>query len=127
MAMLLHIEYPAGERAIATGYPVPGSTLIVQIIPRGPEAALYDEVIVDLTGSEPHRVLQVVGGPRRPTIRVRLELDERGRLSWMDARELEGWDTRESDHDPLEIWAVPLRDDLHPADLVRTGAQLVSG
>lgn len=123
--MLLNVRYPLGELAIATGYPVEGSTVVVQIIPRGPEAAVDDVLLVDFTQGEPYPVVRIVGGPRRATIRVRLQLDEAGREQWMNARELEGWDARESDDDAHELWVVPMRDGMDAAELVRAGAVLI--
>ena len=114
MAQLIEVEYPNGERAIATGYH--GGTLVVQIVPPGPEACVYDEIECDFTAIPP-RVTRVIGGPRRPTHHVRVALDEAGRERWMRAREDEGWDTRESDDDPQLILVVATRDGMDPTTL----------
>ena len=120
MALLIAITYPGGGHAIATGYP--HRTLVVQIIPRGPEAAYLDEVEVDWTGDEPHPVVRVVGGPRRPTIRVRLDRDEAATEAWIAAREADGWEARVADDDPGEVWVVAGRDGLDPARLALTSS-----
>jgi hypothetical protein len=114
VAQLIEVEYPNGERAIATGYY--GGTLVVQIVPRGPEACVYDELECDFT-SDPPRVTRVIGGPRLPTHHVRVALDEAGREEWMQAREAEGWDTRQSDEDPQLILVVATRADLDASTL----------
>jgi hypothetical protein len=115
MAMLIEVEYPGGERAITTGYY--GGVLVVQIVPRGPEAALGDELEVDF-GHQTPRVLRIVGGPRRPTIHVRLtDASEAAREQWMDARDAEGWLTRDDADDPGLIYVVATRDGLDPAAL----------
>lgn len=122
MAMLFEVEYPGGERAIATGYA--GSTLIVQVVPRGPEAALDDALEVDF-GRDPPRVLRVLGGPRRPTLHVRLAgASAAEREAWMDARDAEGWLTREDDGDPTRILVVAGHDGMDPTALARAGGAL---
>jgi hypothetical protein len=114
VAQLIEVVYPGGERVIATGYY--GGTLVVQIVPRGPEAALYDELACDFA-TDPPRVARILGGPRFPTHHVRVALDEAGREAWMDAREAEGWETRESDEDSQLIYVVATRADLDPTTL----------
>lgn len=115
MAMLIDVEYPHGERATATGYY--GGVLVVQIVPRGPEAALGDVLEVDFT-HDPARVRRIVGGPRRPTLHVRLTgYSEAARDRWMDARDAEGWLTRDDPDDPTLIYVVATRDGLDPAAL----------
>jgi hypothetical protein len=106
VAMILEVVYPGGERCAAVGYPVPGSTLIVDIIPRGPEAAYRDEVEVDFETGPPYPVRRVVAGPRRPTIRVGHRLAQPECDRWIEAREAEGWELREADDDPAEVWVV---------------------
>jgi hypothetical protein len=77
MAMLFEVEYPSGERVIATGYPE--AILVVQVVPRGPEACYGDELEVSFTSSargglrEVYRVVRIVGGPRRKTIHARVD------------------------------------------------------
>lgn len=122
MAMLIDVEYPDGERVWATGYV--DRPLHVQIVPRGPEAALGDILEVDFT-VEPPRVLRVTGGPRRPTIHVHLEhFTQAERDAWMDARDDEGWSTREAPNDPTLVFVVATRDDQDPNDLIRHGGVL---
>jgi hypothetical protein len=123
MAMLIDIAYPGGERLLATGYP--DRPLIVQIVPRGPEAMLYDVVEVDFAGTAPFRVQRVIDGPRRPTVRITLDASEPERDTGLDARELEGWYGRGADDGSGEIWIVALRDGMDASDLVRLGAKLV--
>jgi hypothetical protein len=126
VALLLTVAYPAGERAIATGYV--GVPLRVDIIPRGPEACYRDEVEVDFSGGEPYPVLRILSGPRRTTIRVRLpRSDEIARELWMDARAPEGWYARAADDGSDEIWIVAERDGLDVAALERAGASVVPG
>jgi hypothetical protein len=121
--MLINVEYAGGERALATGYV--GARLVVQILPRGPEACFYDELEVDFSGAEPYRVVRVVGGPRRPTIRVAVAHDDATREAWIDAREREGWYGRPADDGSDEVWIVAERDGLSVDDLVRAGASVL--
>lgn len=118
--MIFEVEYPSGERCFATGYP--DSTLVVDVVPTGPDAAYLDEIECDFTGDHP-RVRRVLGGPRRPTIRVRLEGSEAELERWMTARESQGWDTR------LEegvILVVATRDGMARSSLEVDGASLIS-
>ena len=116
--MLIDVEYPGGERVLATGHH--GRPLTVQIVPHGPEAALGDILEVDFT-REPPRVVRIVGGPRRPTIHVRLDpLSQAKRDRWMDARDDEGWSTRDDPDDPALILIVATRDDQDPEQLHST-------
>ncbi len=132
VAQLITVQYPSGEQVIATGYV--GGTLVAQIIPRGPEAQLLDVLEIDYTGPEPFRVVRVIGGPRRPTIRVRLEVDEPVAEAWIDAREADGWTARCAEpsaaspeqHGSTEVWVVAMRDGLDPAALVAAGATIVT-
>jgi hypothetical protein len=117
MAMIFTVVYPSGERAYAIGYP--RSKLVVNIVPPGPESCLYDELEVepDAAGSSV-RVLRIVGGPRRPTHRVRVMGGEIAREEWMNERDAEGWSTLDGqDPDPDVVWAVACRDDLDIATL----------
>jgi hypothetical protein len=52
-------------------------------------------------------VKRILGGPRRPTIHVRVAGD---REAWMDARENEGWATLGSEEDPSVVWLVARSD-----------------
>ncbi|MCX5743178.1 MAG: hypothetical protein NT062_11860 [Proteobacteria bacterium] len=122
MAMLIEVIYPGGERVVATGYP--HQVLVLQIVPRGPEAAYLDDLEVDFTDPTPHRVRRVIGGPRRPTIRVTFPVDT-DRDAWSDAREADGWSVYEADDRSGELWIVALRDGLDPADLQRVGGVIV--
>lgn len=116
--MIFDVVYPSGERAQAVGYP--GSILVVQTVPPGPESCLYDELEVAhvTTPGAPLRVLRIVGGPRRVTHRVRIAGGVAAREAWMSAREAEGWatlDGMEADRDI--VWVAALRDDLDVATL----------
>ena len=124
MALIFEVEYPGGERCHATGYP--SSTLIVDIVPSGPQACYRDEIECELDGSARPRVRRVIKGPRRPTVRVRLEAGEAEIERWMDARDAEGWETRDSDDDPAEILVVAGRDGMAIRALEVDGATLVS-
>jgi hypothetical protein len=140
MAMLIEVQYPGGERVVATGYW--GFELVVQIVPRGPEAAQGDVLAVDCTGASadlgaanPPRVVRVIGGPRRPTLRVQLPgLDTAARERWMSAREADGWESRDADvtaatptRDRDEVWVVATRDGMDVAELERSGAVVQGG
>src|SRR5512138_790975 len=131
MAMVLRIRYPGGETVWSIGYSVPGAIVRVDQVPRGPEACYGDEVEADFTAPAPYPVLRIVGGPRRPTIRVRLadpsgnELAEADREAWMAAREAEGWLTNDADDGSTDIWIVATRDDLDARELARSGATLL--
>jgi hypothetical protein len=127
MALIIYVVYPRGERA--NGYGYPDQILVVREIPEGPEACYADEIECDFqnyTGLETIPVVRVVGGPRRPTIHVRVPGDEVEREAWMTAREAEGWDVVESANDPSIIWAVAGADGMTPADLERDGARLIA-
>ena len=89
MALVFTVSYPNGETAEAIGYP--DQILRVDVVPRGPEACLYDEIECEFrTGHQAH-VRRIVAGPRRVTIHVRVTGE---RDAWMDARDAEGWSTR---------------------------------
>jgi hypothetical protein len=121
--MLIEVVYPRGERVTATGYV--GGVLWVSIVPEGPEAAYLDELEVDYAGErEPYPVVRVVGGPRNPTLRVRLALDEAALDRWMTARDDEGWSTRVSDTDPRVVLVVACRAGLDARSLEAHGAVL---
>ena len=130
MAMVLRIRYPGGETVWSIGYPVAGSILRVDQVPGGPEACYGDQVEADFSVPEPYPVLRIVGGPRRPTIRVRLadpsgnELAQAEREVWMDAREAEGWLANDADDGSTDIWVVASRDGLDARELARSGATL---
>jgi hypothetical protein len=47
---------------------------------------------------------------------VQPELDR-----WIEAREAEGWDLREADDDPTEVWVVARREGMDVAQLERAG------
>ncbi len=121
MALIFEVVYPGGERAFAIGYP--GTKLVVDIVPPGPESCLYDELEVEFgsgagTPASPCRVLRVVGGPRRPTHRIRVPGGEAAREAWMNARDAEGWSTLDgNDPDPDVVWVVALEDGLDPRTL----------
>jgi hypothetical protein len=51
MAPIFEIVYPGGERAFAVGYP--NQTLVVDIVPPGPEGCYLDEVEVDFACASP--------------------------------------------------------------------------
>ena len=120
MAVIFEVIYGNGERAEAVGYP--GQTLRVDVVPCGPEACYGDVVECDFGGPNDYtvRVRAIVGGPRRKTLHVRVTGD---REVWMDAREAEGWLTRDDPDDPAVVWIVAGSDDLEPDTLV--GAELI--
>jgi hypothetical protein len=121
MAMIFEVVYPGGERATAVGHP--GGILRVAVVPRGPEACFGDRVEADCGGRDaPARVRRVVGGPRCPTLHVRVSGD---REAWMDAREAEGWATHPADDDPAVVWLVALSDGLRIEPLLGGEATLV--
>ncbi len=125
--MLFEVTYPSGERTWAVGYP--DTTLVVNQVPPGPESCYGDVIEVDATGDAgtPCRVLRVVGGARRPTIRVRVAGDEAARDVWMAAREGEGWETLDGqDADAEVVWAVATRDGLDVASLEGPGATVLA-
>jgi hypothetical protein len=119
MAMIFDVVYPSGERTFATGYP--DTIVVVQQVPPGPESCLYDQLEVDFANISkplPCRVLRVVGGPRRPTHRVRVVGGEVARTSWMDEIETKGWSALDGhDPDPDVVWVVAMEDGLDPATL----------
>lgn len=124
--MIFEVEYPNGERAWSIGFP--GGTLVVDLVPPGPESCLGDELEVEFTKSGPCRVLRVLGGPRRPTARVRLPGGVAVREAWMTAREAEGWATADGlDPDPDVVWVAPTRDGLVPTSLDSGAAKLLHG
>ena len=117
MAMIFEVEYPNGERAWSIGFP--GGTL--DLVPPGPQSCLGDQLEVEFAKSGPGRVLPVLGGPRRPTIRVRVPGGATAREAWMTAREAEGWATADGlDADPDVVWLAATRDELDPASLAGT-------
>lgn len=114
--MVFCVRYPRGEQAVAIGYP--GTTLVVNQVPPGPESCLYDELEVTHDGTSVCPVVRVLGGPRRPTHRVRLLGDQAVRDAWIVAREADGWETLEGhDADPAVVWVVATRDGLDIAQL----------
>jgi hypothetical protein len=128
MAMIFQVEYPGGERAYAIGYP--GCVLRVDEVPSGPEACYGDEVEVRFPGPPFDifmvcEVVRVVGGPRRPTMHVRVEMSARERDAWLEAREEEGWVAALAPDDPTRAWLVADRDGLGADDLTRAGATLL--
>lgn len=121
--MIFEVVYSSGERTWAVGYP--NQILVVNQVPPGPESCYFDEIEVDFS-AYPHRVLRVVGGPRRPTILVRVEGTDADRELWMDARDAEGWQTLSGhDPDPTIVFVVADRDGKDLADLERTGGVIV--
>jgi hypothetical protein len=121
--MLIDVEYADGERVLATGYI--GARLVLQLVPRGPLACYGDELECDFAGAAPYRVVRVVGGPRRATVRVALDVARDARERWLDAREVDGWYGRDADDGSGEVWIVAERDGLAIEDLVRAGARLI--
>ena len=124
--MLFHVAYPGGERSIGTGFP--GHVLVIREVPRGPECCYLDELEVDFgpfaNGRAPGAELpvrRVVGGPRRPTLHVRVSGTEAERDAWADAREAEGWLTTSAPDDPSIMWVVATRDGLDLDELERHG------
>ncbi len=117
--MIFEVEYPNGERAWAVGNP--GEVLRVDPVPRGPESCLGDRVEVDFSRA-PCRVLRIVGGPRRPTLHVRVPHDGAAREAWIEAREAEGWATLD---DAQVVWFVATQDGLDAAAIARAGGTLV--
>jgi hypothetical protein len=112
-------QYPNGERAWSIGFP--GGTLVVDLVPPGPQSCLGDQLEVEFAKSGPGRVLRVLGGPRRPTIRVRVPGGVTAREAWMTAREAEGWATADGlDADADVVWLAATRDELDPARLAST-------
>jgi len=130
MAMIFEVEYPGGERTWAVGYP--DAALVVNQVPPGPESCYGDVIEVDFaafkSGSQaPCRVLRVVGGPRRPTIRVRVEGGAAARDAWMDAREANGWDTLDGhDADADVVWAVATREGQEAGALEGAGVTILA-
>jgi len=117
LAMIFEVEYPNGERAWSIGFP--GGTLVVDLVPPGPQSCLGDELEVEFREGAPCRVLRVLGGPRRPTLRVRVPGGVAVREAWMMAREAEGWATADGlDADPEVVWLAATRDGLEPAGLL---------
>ncbi len=123
MAMLFRVAYPDGEEVFGTGYP--GQILTAREVPRGPSCCYLDEIEVDFSGFSSTRhdallpVLRIVGGPRRPTIHVRVDGSEAERETWMDAREAEGWQTKSPPGGGPLVWVVADRDGMDPAALER--------
>ena len=123
MAIVFQVRYPRGEVAYAVGWP--NRTLLVDVVPAGPEGCYRDEVEVDFDAPQPHPVLRIVGGPRRPTIHVRVPGSEAEREAWMNRREDEGWDTLGSHEDDDIVWCVATADDLDPTMLAIDGATVL--
>lgn len=112
MALIFDVVYPNGEHAVAIGYG--GRPLVVNQVPRGPESCLFDELeVATHSTTAPCAVVRILGGPRRPTHRVRVIGGELAREQWMAAREVEGWDTLDGhDEDPDVVWVVATADGL---------------
>ncbi len=122
MAVVFDVVYPNTERAYAVGYPVAGTTVRVDIVPEGPEACLGDLLEVDFAFS-PCPVRRIAGGPRRKTVRVRLpSADPRVVEPWLEARDAEGFETRQSDVDATIALVVPVGDNVDLARLTVDGA-----
>ena len=130
MALLIRVVYPGGEQVWATGYP--DQILVVREIYGGPESCYLDELECDFSGYTTARdaripcpVLRVVGGPRRPTIHVRVQgtLDEVE--AWIVAREAEGWAATTSPGHPSFVWIVADREGLDTSELGRAGGTVV--
>ena len=116
--MIFSVTYPGGEQTYGIGYP--GTTLVIEQVPPGPESCLGDvlEVAPDPVGSTNMRVVRIVGGPRRPTHRVRVVGGAAAREAWMAAHEARGWTALDGhDPDPDVVWVVALVDGLDPATL----------
>lgn len=130
MAMIFEVECPGGERAWAVGYP--DGPLVVTQVPPGPDGCYGDVIEVDFAAFKggspaPCRVLRVVGGPRRPTIRVRVEGGAATRDAWMDARDAEGWDTLGGhDAEADVVWAVATREGMDVTALGGAGATVLA-
>ncbi len=120
MALIFTVIYPNGETAEAVGYP--DQVLRVDIVPRGPEACLHDEVECEFRPDYTAKVLRIVGGPRRRTIHVRVAGD---RDAWMDARDSEGWWTLPDRDEDDVVWLVPVDDDRDLTQLVSVGVQIL--
>ena len=120
MALIFTLLYPNGETAEAIGYP--GQVLRVDLVPRGPEACLHDEVECELLPDYRANVRRIVGGPRRPTIHVRVIGD---RDACMDARDAEGWWTREDPDEDDVVWVVAVDRDRDVGELVAAGGVLI--
>jgi hypothetical protein len=118
MAMIFEVVYPSGEVTWGIGYP--GTTIVINQVPPGPESCIYDELEVQPEPGDATkvRVVRIVGGPRRPTHRVRVPGGEIVRNAWMDARDNEGWTTLDGhDPDPDVVWVAALEDGLDPSTL----------
>lgn len=120
MALIFTLIYPNGETAEAVGYP--GQVLRVDIVPRGPEACLLDEVECEFLSDYQAKVLRIVAGPRRRTIHVRVTGN---RDAWMDARDAEGWWTREAPDEDDVVWVVAVDRDRDIGELIAAGGVLV--
>lgn len=123
MALLFRVVYPSGEETFGTGYP--GSVLVVREVPPGPESAYLDEIEVDFAVPEPLPVRRIVGGPRRATIRVRVDGTDAERDRWMDDREREGFVTGLSPAEAGIVLCAPYRDGLDPLALEAAGAVIL--
>lgn len=122
--MIFDVVYPSGERA--NGYGYPNQLLVVREVPAGPECCYLDEIEVDFT-KDPVPVLRVVGGPRHPTLHVRIAGTEAEVDAWMEARDDEGWSTNNHSADRNLVWVVAVRDGMDPEDLVRAGGVIERG
>ena len=120
MALVYFLTYPNGETAEAIGYP--DQVLRVDVVPRGPDACLYDEVECEFLPDYRAKVLRIIAGPRRQTIHVRVTGN---RDAWMDARDEEGWWTRPDPDVDDVVWVVPVDEDRDPAQLVSVGVQIL--
>lgn len=121
MALVYIVIYPNGETAEAIGYP--DQVLRIDVVPRGPEACLHDEVECDFLPDYRARVRRVLGGPRRRTIHVRVSGD---RDAWMDARDAEGWWTRGDPDQEDVVWVVAVDRDREVGELVTAGGVVTS-
>ena len=120
MALIFTVIYPNGETAEAVGYP--DQVLRVDVVPRGPEACLLDEVECEFLPDYRATVRRIVGGPRRRTIHVRVTGN---RDAWMDARDSEGWWTRgDPDVDDV-VWVVAVDRDRDVGELIAAGGHVV--
>lgn len=59
--------------------------------------------------------VSAIGYPDAP---LRVDVVPHGPEAWMDARDAEGWVTREAPEDPHEIWLAPDRPDLDADALI---------
>lgn len=120
MALVYTVIYPNGETAEAIGYP--DQILRIDVVPRGPEACLHDEVECEFGSDYRAKVLRVVAGPRRKTIHVRVAGN---REAWMEARDAEGWWTLGAHDEDDVVWIVAVDEDRDPEVLVALGAEIL--